>query len=804
MDLRAHGRLAAPFAILLICGCTCATRDGGVEAEVSFSGFKPACIEVVATDVESSANRGATSVTVSEARLYVIGIGPGTGWSQRWSVSVLAHEATCTGRVVAQETQQVDVPSGAVARLSFALTATDADGDGYVALPQGSDCDDARGEVSPAALEVCDDGSDNDCDGARDCADGTCLGSACDDTDFCTVSDVCAADGGCGGAPRDCGPSGRLCHQDAGSCTNGACFWPVLPVGTPCGAGLACRQDGVCVNASGELDCANGLDDDLDGLPDCRDPDCNAAGCDGGLCFQTGSCMSGACMALPKMCPAPPTCRGAGTCDSASGACSYPLAPPGTACNDGNSCSQLDRCDGTGSCLGSPMPCTGCTACDAGACVPTTGACDDGMACTSSDMCTSGTCSGTPYTCTATPPECRMNACAGDGGCLFVTSAVLEGTACTGGTCRDGGCAPAPPDAGAQDAGFAYSPSNVTLSSVPPSGDVVLNCAVTFDSTDGGVSPSWCGGPAPVIYSIIQSGGEPATVLSMRSLFVTSTGVLTLRGSAPVIVLVHATGVTQIDGQLLADGTAGQPGAGGDRASCGAQNGNVGSQGNGRGSGGGGAGFATAGGNGGTGDQGQNDVPGGTGGVTRGASLSPLIGGCRGGRGGGTSPGTPGAGGGGLQLSVAGELRLGSTARMSVSGGGGAAVVADSSGGGGGGSAGMLLLEADTLTLDSATAWLTANGGAAGQGATNGTAGQPGQDGPNAAATAAQGGNGPGAGGRGGNGAAAMTGPTAGGPSAAGGGGGGGAAGRIYLRAISSCTATASISPPAPRDAGCP
>jgi len=53
---------------------------------------------------------------------------------------------------------------------------TDADGDGFMAC---GDCDDSDPFQNPAADEACDDGEDNDCDGATDSQDNEC--SAGDD-----------------------------------------------------------------------------------------------------------------------------------------------------------------------------------------------------------------------------------------------------------------------------------------------------------------------------------------------------------------------------------------------------------------------------------------------------------------------------------------------------------------------------------------------------------------------------------------------------------------------------------------------
>src|SRR5947208_12971470 len=67
---------------------------------------------------------------------------------------------------------------------------------------------------------------------------------------------------------------------------------------------------------------------------------------DGNACTQVDSCHSGTCTgASPVVCLAPDACHDPGTCNPASGVCENPPdKPDGTACNDGNACTQVDSC----------------------------------------------------------------------------------------------------------------------------------------------------------------------------------------------------------------------------------------------------------------------------------------------------------------------------------------------------------------------------------------------------------------------------------------------------------------------------
>ena len=244
-------------------------------------------------------------------------------------------------------------------------------------------------------------------------------GTACSDGNACTAADIC----------------------QAGTCAPGA---PVICVATD-----ACHNAGVCDTATGA--CSNPAKP-------------NGTACnDGNACTLSDSCQSGVCSGSnPVICAASDACHLAGTCAPATGACTNPAAPDGTACNDGSACTQSDQCQ-AGACIGgNPVICAASDACHlAGTCAPATGACtnpvapngtgcSDGDACTQSDSCQAGACIGAnPVICVASD-ACHVvgtcapatgscsNPAAPDGTPCVDGDACTQADACQGGTCVGG------------------------------------------------------------------------------------------------------------------------------------------------------------------------------------------------------------------------------------------------------------------------------------------------------------------------------------------------------------------------------
>ncbi|MCI0569264.1 MAG: hypothetical protein L0Y66_00780 [Myxococcaceae bacterium] len=169
---------------------------------------------------------------------------------------------------------------------------------GYVCDATACVCPPDAGEVTPGEPR-CDDNVDDDCDGLVDCADSSCSGQACGLDRHCIGSVcTCLPDGGvpevfeqtCGdGQDGDC--DGRA------DCEDPDC------AGLDCGVhGLRCSASSCTCSGNGgasepaEQSCGDGFDNDCDGLADCGDPDCERL-----LCAAPAlTCNGGQCVCAPE------------------------------------------------------------------------------------------------------------------------------------------------------------------------------------------------------------------------------------------------------------------------------------------------------------------------------------------------------------------------------------------------------------------------------------------------------------------------------------------------------------------------
>jgi hypothetical protein len=273
------------------------------------------------------------------------------------------------------------------------------------------------GEACCAAAPVCN--------GGLACQNGTC-GACGAEGQVCCASNMCASGRICeNGSCRRCGGVGQPCCADGSCAAGGMCQaaskmciacggagQTCCPTGDPCGTSLVCAGGSCTCGGFGQPCCAAGTA--------CTD--------DHNACNGTETCQAGSCGRIaPVTCVAKSQCHTVGVCNPATGACSEPLRPDDSLCNDGNPCSSGDRCL-------------------TGNCVPRQAGCDD------FNSCTANTCN--PSGCTFPPlsmntpcgsnNQCQTAVCGANANCM-VTS--RDGQSCTqtngtAGVCSGDVCCP--------------------------------------------------------------------------------------------------------------------------------------------------------------------------------------------------------------------------------------------------------------------------------------------------------------------------------------------------------------------------
>lgn len=276
---------------------------------------------------------------------------------------------------------------------------------------------------------VCPDASD--APGLTACQGGRCVDPRCSPEfpEFCPAA-ACADDADCSTA-LECG---------AGVCLAGDCFVDVddarCPVGDVCDVRAGCVEMAAPDDAGApptdagpgcpprELACADGVDEDCDGMMDCADPDCAGDACDDGVfCNGADTCAEGACSAHSGN-PCPVSCNeGAMACD----ACAVDADCGAVTYGGWSACGGYsDTCDATGTrdrSVSTPR-------CVSGSCtvVPSTetGGCSrasrDGRSCRSTSYGGWGSC-GYSSTCDESATQSRS-----------VTTYTCGGGSCSGST----------------------------------------------------------------------------------------------------------------------------------------------------------------------------------------------------------------------------------------------------------------------------------------------------------------------------------------------------------------------------------
>ena len=205
----------------------------------------------------------------------------GTDWGENGYCRIKMNDACGIGRDAG--------------KLVYTAPCLDSDGDGYNdEACGGNDCNDSNPNIHPEAMEICNNGEDDNCDGQID--EGCCsTENDCNDSDPCTI-DSCEG-GYCINAPMNC-DDGDSCTTDF--CVDGTCINEQMS----CDDGNSCTTDscigGICENTWP----ACGISDGCCG-PECTsetDPDCITCAEKNESCVDVPCCPGLKCNPAKKIC----------------------------------------------------------------------------------------------------------------------------------------------------------------------------------------------------------------------------------------------------------------------------------------------------------------------------------------------------------------------------------------------------------------------------------------------------------------------------------------------------------------------
>jgi len=327
----------------------------------------------------------------------------------------------------------------------------------------------------------CDDG--NACTADFCGGTGTCqhtnLTGSCSDNNACTTGDTCTNGYCVGGPPATCNDNNSCTADTCNPAGDPAapCVFTARPAGTTCTDGDPCTLSDKCALVGTAMLC-QGTPNSCDDNNVCTTDVCQADGSCGHSnlsaipCSDNNSCTTGdACQAGACVGGAAPNCDDGNSCTidtcegTVPGGCVHVNQANNSLCNDGNICTDNDRCSsgggGTMTCGGTAVSCNDNNPCTQDSCNPASGctyanapngqACNDSNACTSGTVCTAGVCGGGTTTTCNDEKECTTDTCdPATGTCLY--TARPNGTACsdnnvctTGDRCVTGNCTPVGP-----------------------------------------------------------------------------------------------------------------------------------------------------------------------------------------------------------------------------------------------------------------------------------------------------------------------------------------------------------------------
>jgi len=296
----------------------------------------------------------------------------------------------------------------------------------------------------------CDD--ENSCTESEQCESGECIGhvldngTPCDDERFCTQPDICV-EGSCIGALNPECVDGELCTTDGCDEDNDVCVHDPRPNSVPCDDGDVCTTGSFCAMGACQpgaaLDCADGNDCTLDSCNG-ETGECEYAlsfgECDDGdSCSFSDQCQGEECVGVEFV-----DCEDGNACTDSfcdeNGDCEH--IPNTQPCAEDELC-KVGACDGAGTCVAFELDCDDNNPCTIDGCDPAFGCinaansdpCEDGSLCTENDFCVEGSCAGGVEIECSDGEVCTDDGCDAAQGCVYtpVTEPLIcdDGNLCT-------------------------------------------------------------------------------------------------------------------------------------------------------------------------------------------------------------------------------------------------------------------------------------------------------------------------------------------------------------------------------------
>ena len=297
-------------------------------------------------------------------------------------------------------------------------------------------------------------GKDKNCDDSNPCTFDLCSAgacqhkpqglTACDDGNLCTSADKCVQGICQPGAPVSCN-DGNPCTDDVCFPNTGKCLQANTVAGVPCSDGNACTMADKCAlgQCSGQpANCDDGnpcSSDTCEPKLGCVHTIFNGAPCnDNNACTSADVCKNGVCGGGQQTCNDGNPCTLDG-CNATGGCTSAPIIG---ACNDGNVCTVGEKCDASGCKGGTVQNCTDGNPCTDDVCDPASGCkytankggCNDGNSCTVGEACQGGSCNALNLLDCNDKIPCTADTCdKALGGCLHSpkVEACDDGEVCT-------------------------------------------------------------------------------------------------------------------------------------------------------------------------------------------------------------------------------------------------------------------------------------------------------------------------------------------------------------------------------------